>query len=87
MVRGKIVECNNDHINATLDTTTCFEHEYQIMIMEHTLNDLKGLIDHLISNSTPRWIEVEALIEKKDVNMIARYWFRFINSSIMTSQN
>ncbi|KAG5610358.1 hypothetical protein H5410_021639 [Solanum commersonii] len=66
MVQEKTVRCSSYDINNALEKAVGFEHEYQSMITAHTLNDLNGWLAPLISDTTPRWIEVGALIEKKD---------------------
>uniref|UniRef100_M1DIQ8 Putative plant transposon protein domain-containing protein n=1 Tax=Solanum tuberosum TaxID=4113 RepID=M1DIQ8_SOLTU len=87
MVLGRKVKCSSSDINAVLGCSEDFMHDYINLIKKKTLDDLKGWMEPLISDVIPRWIEAGALIEKKDVNVVASYRFWFTNNTIMPSQN
>ncbi|KAG5592340.1 hypothetical protein H5410_042854 [Solanum commersonii] len=86
MVRGKEVKCHNEHINVVLGRSLHFVLSYEGLPIVQSLNDLKGWLDLMISDTTPRWMDMGAPIEKKDMNIASMLWFGFISNTIMPSQ-
>uniref|UniRef100_M1D8T4 Putative plant transposon protein domain-containing protein n=1 Tax=Solanum tuberosum TaxID=4113 RepID=M1D8T4_SOLTU len=87
MVWGVEIGCCSDIINVVFERAIEFEHDYKGLVTAQSLDDLNGWLAPLLSSVTPRWIDTGVQIEKKDLNVAARYWFGFTSSSIMPSHN
>ncbi|KAG5590272.1 hypothetical protein H5410_040786 [Solanum commersonii] len=87
VVRGKRVQCYFSTINVVLECTTRLEDDCLHMIRTKTLDNMEKWLAPFISDGTPKWLEAGDPIEKKDLNVAARFLFGFISSTVIPSQN
>ena len=71
-----------------LDHSNDSDDDYQHMIRTKQVYKMKKSLVLLFSlNYTPKFLEDDIIIKKKYINMVEFYWFGFISSTIIPSQN
>ncbi|KAG5586517.1 hypothetical protein H5410_046951 [Solanum commersonii] len=80
---GELVPKNKKKASRPLHSTL----PYEGLPIVQSLDDLKDWLGPMISNTTPRWMDAGAPIEKRDMNITSQFWFGFISITIMPSQN
>ena len=84
-VRGKMVKFNTSDINDELGCPNNSQKDLD-NILKESMHILKEWLALLATDSTPSWIAPGVPIEKRELNVVAKYWFTFMSSTLMPIQ-
>ena len=70
-VRGRRVKCGSSDIYVELGCSANFMSDL-VDILKETMDNLKGWLAPMVTDSTPSWIAPGVEIEKKELNVAAR---------------
>lgn len=84
-VRGVQVPCNEIVINDILGCPYRYENDIHEIMMVQTFYDNKAWLAPIIGIPTASWLEEGGIIRKKEMNILTRFCFGFINSNLIPS--
>lgn len=84
-VRDVQVTCSNAKINDILGCIFQSQSYLKDLMHLHSFENVKVWLALLIRIPAPSWLKERAIIEKKELNIPARFWFRFISSNLISS--
>uniref|UniRef100_M1DBY6 Putative plant transposon protein domain-containing protein n=1 Tax=Solanum tuberosum TaxID=4113 RepID=M1DBY6_SOLTU len=87
VVWGRKVLCDSTTINTILECTNNIANPHQHRMKTKSFEEIKNWLAPLICDGTSKLLEVGTPIMKRDMHVDAGYWFGFISSTVIPSQN